>query len=52
VTGKIIERHDLPVFVHEEGEPEMQGIPVPKGTDLDKASHRYLLSRVTWHVVH
>src|SRR4051812_18782917 len=32
VTGKVIQRSDLPVFVHQEGEPEMQGIPVPPGT--------------------
>ena len=48
VTGTVIERHDLPVFIPSPTEPAVQGIPVPKGTDLHKASHRYLLKDATW----
>ncbi|MBI5537488.1 MAG: hypothetical protein HY898_32495 [Deltaproteobacteria bacterium] len=48
VTGVVVERHDLPVFVKKPGEPEMQGIPVSPGTDLDHASKRYLLQNATW----
>ena len=48
VTGTLIERHDLPVFIPREGEPPIAGIPVPEGTDLHKASHRYFLTNVTW----
>jgi len=43
VTGIVRERNDLPVFVPQDGAPPMAGIPVPPGTDLAKASHRYLL---------
>jgi hypothetical protein len=50
VTGRVIERSDLPVFVQKEGEPMMQGIPVPAGTDIEKASHRFLLSEVQWAI--
>jgi hypothetical protein len=48
VTGTVIERHDLPVFIPNRKYPGVQGIPVPKGTDLHKASHRYLLKDATW----
>jgi hypothetical protein len=48
VTGVLVEDHSLPVFVHKEGEPIKSGMPVPEGTDLKKASHRFLLDQVTW----
>jgi|LakMenE01Jun11ns_1017448.scaffolds.fasta_scaffold9847210_3 hypothetical protein len=48
VTGTVIERHDLPVFIPSRADRGIQGIPVPKGTDLHKASHRYLLKDATW----
>jgi hypothetical protein len=48
VTGTVIERHDLPVFIPSPTEPGVQGVPVPIGTDLHKASHRYLLKDATW----
>jgi hypothetical protein len=51
VTGKLIERADLPVFVHQDGEPEMAGIPVPPGTDVEKASRRLLLTEARWKVI-
>jgi len=49
VTGRVIERSDLPVFVEPPpGAPIPQGIPVPAGTDLDRAAHRLLLAGATW----
>jgi hypothetical protein len=48
VTGRVIERHDLPVFVRKEGEPEIAGMPVPPGTDLHEASRRFLLAGARW----
>jgi hypothetical protein len=51
VTGKVIERSDLPVFVHQDGEPERAGIPVGPGTDLEQARRRFLLTEARWKVV-
>ncbi len=51
VTGKVIERSDLPVFVHHDGEPEKGGIPVGPGTDLAQARRRFLLTQARWKVV-
>jgi hypothetical protein len=52
VTGTLIERHDLPVLIHKRGSKEIpSGMPVPKGTDLHEASHRYLLKDVKWVIV-
>ena len=51
VTGILAEDHGLPVFVPKKGEPPVQGIPVPKGTDLKKASHRYLLKNAKWELL-
>ena len=51
VTGKIIEKYDLPVFISKEGDPPRSGIPVPKGTDLKKASHRYLIDDAKWKII-
>lgn len=48
VTGTLIERSDLPVLVERPGEPHMQGIPVPAGTDVEKARQRLLLRGATW----
>jgi hypothetical protein len=48
VTGKMIQRSDLPVFVEREGEPIMAGIPVPPGSDLEKSRRRFLLTEATW----
>ena len=43
VTGTLIKRYDLPVYIQKIGEPVRTGIPVPEGTDLHSASKRYLL---------
>ena len=48
VTGTVIERHDLPVFIPKKGELTPQGIPVPEGTDLHKASRRFLIQNPKW----
>lgn len=44
VTGTVVERHDLPVFIPKPGELPRGGIPVPPGTDLHQASRRYKLA--------
>jgi hypothetical protein len=48
VTGVLAEDHGLPVFVPKRGEFPVQGMPVPEGTDLEKASHRYVLKDAKW----
>ena len=48
VTGTVIQRHDLPVFVRKAGEPLIAGIPVPEGTNLYEASRRFLLKDAKW----
>lgn len=52
VTGVLIERYDLPVFISSTNDSlKQQGIPVPKGTNLKEASHRYLLKSYNWHEI-
>ena len=51
VTGVVIERYDLPVYIQKEGNPVSSGIPVPEGTDLHEASRRYLLKDAKWELV-
>jgi hypothetical protein len=51
VTGTVIERFDLPVFVPKDGEPTPSGIPVREGTDLHEASRRFLLRGARWSVL-
>ncbi len=51
VIGILAEDHVLPVFIPKKGEPIPQGIPVPEGTDLSKASHRYLLKDAKWELM-
>ena len=48
VTGVLEERFDLPVFEDRPDEPKKSGIPVPPGTDLKKASHRYVIASPKW----
>jgi len=48
VTGLLAEDYGLPVFIPKPNEPLVQGIPVPEGTDLQKARHRFLLKNATW----
>ena len=51
VTGTVIEKYDLPVYVPQKGEPEKSGIAVEEGTDLKEASHRFLLKNAKWEVI-
>lgn len=51
VTGIIIEKYDLPVYIHKEGDLPKAGIPVPEGTNLKEASHRYLIKNVRWKIL-
>lgn len=51
VTGIVIERSDLPVFVAKEGEIQKTGIPVNKESDLAQASKRFLLKDAHWEIV-
>ena len=49
VTGTLIEKYDLPVFIPDKNDTlAKHGIPLPVGTDLKKASHRYLLKNAKW----
>ena len=50
VVGILEERHDLPLFVADTTEErgELQGIPVPSGTDLHEASRRFVLRDAKW----
>jgi len=48
VTGRLTEAYDLPVFIPRKDKPDVQGIPVPPGTDLKKASQRFLLKDAKW----
>jgi hypothetical protein len=47
VQGVVAERADLPVFIPKPGEEPIQGIPVPEGTDLEKARRRFVLEMVS-----
>ena len=51
VTGILIEKYDLSVFVPSNDSIVQQGIPVPKGTDLKEASHRYLVKDYKWNEI-
>ncbi len=51
VTGTIIKRSDLPVYIEDKNEPIKQGIPVPPGSDLKKMSQRFLLKDAKWVVL-
>jgi hypothetical protein len=51
VTGILDERYDLPVYVLRPGEPVAAGIPVAEGTDLRKASHRYIVRDAKWSLI-
>lgn len=52
VTGILKQKNDLPVFIQNEKDSLFRsGIPVPKRTDLKKASHRYLLKNYKWNEI-
>jgi len=47
-TGVLAEDHGRPVFVRRPDEPIVQGVEVPEGTDLQKASRRWVLKDARW----
>lgn len=55
ITGILVERNDLPIQEYPDSDSTSflvkQAIQVPKGTDLKKASHRFLLKNVSWKVL-
>jgi hypothetical protein len=51
VTGKLIERNDIPVFRYTKDGKWGEGLPVPTGYDMKAASTRYLLKDAKWQVV-
>lgn len=51
VTGLVIEKDDLPVFVPKETESPKAGIPVDKESDLEKMKKRFLLKDAKWIVL-
>jgi hypothetical protein len=48
VTGTVIERSDLPVFIEDGSGPARAGMPAAPGTDLADARKRHLLTGATW----
>ena len=48
VTGTVIKKGDLPVFVLKPGEPVPQGMPVKSEAEAEKKKWRYLLKDATW----
>ena len=51
VTGIVIIKHDLLVFIQKEAEPQVTGVPVAEGTDLHLKRKRYLLKNATWNLI-
>lgn len=51
VTGTLIRRDDLPVFVSVPGEPQRAGIPVATEAEAARARVRYLLADAVWESV-
>jgi len=51
VTGTVIQRSDLPVFVARPGEPAVAGIPVQSEEERNRAKWRFLLTGVHWTVL-
>jgi hypothetical protein len=48
VTGTVIKKDDLPVFVQKPGEPPQAGIPVTSEEEREKAKWRYLIKDAKW----
>lgn len=51
VTGTVIKRDDLPVFVEKPGELPRGGEPVPAEKEVEKAKWRFLLTDAKWTVL-
>lgn len=48
LTGRLVRVNDHPVFRYEPGKPLSEGLPVPEGFRLKKASERYVLVEPSW----
>jgi hypothetical protein len=51
VTGKIIKRDDMPVFIQKPGEKASAGIPVKNEQELEQGKWRFLLKDAKWTVI-
>lgn len=52
VTGILIEKNDLPVFIPKKNDSIIQqGIQMPEETDLKEASKRFLLKNYKWEEI-
>jgi len=51
VTGTVIQKDDLPVFVVSPNGPVIQGMPVNSGEEAKKEKWRYLLKDAKWAVL-
>lgn len=51
VKGRLEVDQGLPVFIQHTNDLTPQGIPVPAGTDMRKASMRYVLAQPTWKLL-
>lgn len=51
VTGTVIKKDDVPVFVQRPGEPPRAGIPVTSEEEQEKGKWRYLLKDTKWTVL-
>ena len=50
VMGVLIERYDLPAFIHNPTDSVVQdGIPVSIESNIKEARHRYVLTHYTWN---
>ncbi|MCZ7645173.1 MAG: hypothetical protein M5U26_07795 [Planctomycetota bacterium] len=48
VSGTVIRKDDVPVFVSKPGEAQPAGVPVESEADLEKAKWRYLIKDAQW----
>lgn len=48
VTGTVIKKGDLPVFVQKPGDPIRSGMPVASEDEAERARWRYLLKDAKW----
>lgn len=46
IIGTLSRDNGLPVFIHKPGDPQRTGIPVAPGTDIKKASQRFVLTKI------
>lgn len=51
VTGTVLRRADMPVFVLTPGTMGIQGIPVKTQEEVEECKWRYLLKDATWTVI-